>query len=72
MEARNSHFAAFIDLFTENTYMMVIMSDPTIRTFCTRPALSQGLSPILTLAHRAHSTRIDGDAAQHQEREQAL
>jgi hypothetical protein len=40
MEARNSHFAAFIDLFTENTYMMVIMSDPTIRTFCAPVPLS--------------------------------
>jgi Ras-related GTP-binding protein A/B len=35
MEARNSHFAAFIDLFTENTYMMVIMSDPTIQSTAT-------------------------------------
>jgi len=32
MEVRNSNFAAFIDLFTTNTYIMVIMSDPTIQS----------------------------------------
>jgi len=32
MEVRNSHFAAFIDLFTTNTYIMVIMSDPSIQS----------------------------------------
>ena len=31
MEVRNSNFAAFIDIFTANTYVMVIMSDQTIR-----------------------------------------
>ncbi len=31
MEVRNSCFAAFIDVFTPNTYIMVIMSDPDIR-----------------------------------------
>jgi len=31
MEVRNSMFAAYIDGFTTNTYVMVIMSDPTIR-----------------------------------------
>lgn len=30
MEVRNSNFSAFIDLFTTNTYIMVIMSDPHI------------------------------------------
>ncbi|KDR10896.1 Ras-related GTP-binding protein B [Zootermopsis nevadensis] len=30
MEVRNSNFAAFIDMFTSNTYVMVIMSDPAI------------------------------------------
>lgn len=30
MEVRNSNFAAFIDVFTTNTYVMVIMSDQTI------------------------------------------
>ena len=31
MEVRNSCFAAFIDVFTPNTYIMVIMSDSDIR-----------------------------------------
>lgn len=31
MEVRNGKFAAFIDVFTENTYIMVMMSDPSIR-----------------------------------------
>jgi len=30
MEIRNEHFTAFIDMFTTNTYVMVIMSDPKI------------------------------------------
>ena len=33
MEVRNTNFAAFIDIFTSNTYVMVIMSDPTIRKY---------------------------------------
>jgi hypothetical protein len=33
MEVRNATFAAFIDIFTSNTYVMVIMSDPTIRKY---------------------------------------
>ena len=33
MEVRNSCFAAFIDIFTPNTYVMVIMSDPSIRKY---------------------------------------
>eukprot|EP01087_Luapelamoeba_hula_P010074 TRINITY_DN2650_c0_g1_i2.p1 TRINITY_DN2650_c0_g1~~TRINITY_DN2650_c0_g1_i2.p1 ORF type:complete len:321 (+),score=52.97 TRINITY_DN2650_c0_g1_i2:44-964(+) len=35
MEVRNSNFSAFIDLFTQNTYVMVIMSDPTIQSSAT-------------------------------------
>lgn len=31
MEVRNSCFASFIDVFTPNTYVMVILSDPSIR-----------------------------------------
>ncbi|KAJ0402138.1 hypothetical protein P43SY_000453 [Pythium insidiosum] len=31
MEVRNSNFTAFIDFFTTNTYIMVIMSDPQIQ-----------------------------------------
>jgi Ras-related GTP-binding protein A/B len=35
MEVRNSMFAAYIDGFTTNTYVMVIMSDPTIPSSAT-------------------------------------
>jgi len=35
MEVRNSQFAAFIDIFTSNTYVMVIMSDPSIPSAAT-------------------------------------
>lgn len=33
MEVRNSQFAAFIDVFTPNTYVMVIISDHTLREY---------------------------------------
>lgn len=33
MEVRNSKFACFIDVFTSNTYVMVIMSDSGIRKY---------------------------------------
>jgi len=36
MEVRNTQFAAFIDVFTNNTYVMVIMSDPTIQSAATQ------------------------------------
>lgn len=35
MEVRNANFAAFIEGFTSNTYVMVIMSDPTIQSAAT-------------------------------------
>lgn len=35
MEVRNAHFAAFIDVFTPNTYIMVVMSDPGIPSAAT-------------------------------------
>ncbi|XP_067943886.1 ras-related GTP-binding protein A-like [Watersipora subatra] len=35
MEVRNGEFTAFIDLFTSNTYIMVIMSDSTISSAAT-------------------------------------
>jgi len=35
MEVRNGSFAAFIDVFTSNTYVMVIMSDPSIASAAT-------------------------------------
>ena len=36
MEVRNSNFTAFIDYFTTNTYIMVIMSDPSVQTATTQ------------------------------------
>ena len=30
MEVRNSNFASFIDVFTANTYVMVVLSDSKI------------------------------------------
>ncbi|ETE69680.1 Ras-related GTP-binding protein B [Ophiophagus hannah] len=36
MEVRNSNFADFIDIFTSNTYVMVVMSDPSIPCPATR------------------------------------
>lgn len=33
MEVRNTNFAAFIDVFTSNTYVMVVVSDPAIRKY---------------------------------------
>jgi len=35
MEVRNSNFGAFIDEFTANTYVMVIISDPQIQSAAT-------------------------------------
>nr|XP_054112910.1 ras-related GTP-binding protein A-like [Callithrix jacchus] len=35
MEVRNSNFAAFIDIFTSNAYVMVVMSDPSIPSAAT-------------------------------------
>jgi len=35
MEVRNSNFSAFIDAFTTNTYIMVIMSDQSIQSAAT-------------------------------------
>jgi len=36
MEIRNAEFAAFIDFFTSNTYVMVVTSDPTIPSAATK------------------------------------
>jgi len=35
MEVRNKNFAAFIDSFTANTYIMVVLTDPTIQSATT-------------------------------------
>jgi len=49
MEVRNSTFAAFIDVFTSNTYVMVVMSDPSIRKFHPFSPFPFMLSSILVL-----------------------
>jgi len=36
MEVENSKFTAFIDFFTTNTYIMIIMSDKTIEKAVTQ------------------------------------
>jgi len=41
MEVRNANFTAFIDVLTPNTYIMVIMSDPTIRNLSLIETTSQ-------------------------------
>jgi Ras-related GTP-binding protein A/B len=35
MQVRNSRFSAFIDAFTQNTYIMVIISNPHVKTAAT-------------------------------------
>jgi len=40
MEVKNSNFSAYIDGFTKNTYIMLIMSDPTIKTAATHVNIS--------------------------------
>jgi len=35
MQVKNKHFTAFIDLFTQNTYVMLIMSNPNIQPAAT-------------------------------------
>mmetsp|Transcript_42447 Transcript_42447/g.92284 ORF Transcript_42447/g.92284 Transcript_42447/m.92284 type:complete len:108 (+) Transcript_42447:160-483(+) len=35
MEVRNSNFSAFIDVFTTNTYVMVVTSDPAVKAAAT-------------------------------------
>ena len=52
MEVRNSQFSAFIDVFTPNTYVMVIMSDPTIRKLATPTCSPRLLVIIFTLQHQ--------------------
>ena len=36
MEVRNSHFSAFVDMFTGNTYIMIIMSGSVVPTTLTQ------------------------------------
>jgi len=36
MEVRNSQFTAFVDVFTPNTFVMVVMSDESIESAATK------------------------------------
>lgn len=49
MEVRNSNFAAFIDIFTSNTYVMVVMSDPSIRKLNDKLVLFAGTKSQMSL-----------------------
>lgn len=40
MEVRNSQFAAYIDVFTPNTYVLVVTSDSSLRKFTVRSGIS--------------------------------
>ena len=81
MEVRNAHFTAFIDVLTANTYVMVIMSDPTIRTLASsdvpRPRRADRRSSLQVVGSGGNRgarggggggarCRIGGDADQHQ------
>lgn len=70
MVVRNAAFTAFIDYFTTNTYVMVIVSNPGIRA-SRAPALAQaGVRP--ADAPRAPCCRCGGNAAEHRRRALAL
>lgn len=69
MEVKNSQFAAFIDVFTPNTYIMVIMSDSTIREFplshlslsqLTRISLASATTLINIRNARKHFEKLEG------------
>ncbi|KAF9184514.1 hypothetical protein BGZ50_003614 [Haplosporangium sp. Z 11] len=51
MEVRHSNFAGFIDYLTGNTYVMVIMSDPTIQSAATLMNISSA---------RKHFEKLEG------------
>jgi len=54
MEARNSNYSAFIDVFTTNTYVMVIVSDPSIQAAATQINIDRARSHFESLiAHNA-------------------
>jgi Ras-related GTP-binding protein A/B len=54
MEVRNENFAAYIDYFTTNTYVMVIMSDASIPSAATLLNIHNA---------RKHFERLEGVAA---------
>ena len=60
MEVKNSHFAAFIDVFTPNTYVMVITSDSTIRmlNFRFTLLLNQRLEKLMSVFSTASAATL--------------
>uniref|UniRef100_T1J570 Ras-related GTP-binding protein A n=1 Tax=Strigamia maritima TaxID=126957 RepID=T1J570_STRMM len=59
MEVRNSEFAAYIDVFTPNTYVMVIMSDPVITSAATRLNIRNARKHFEKLERSNQSTTIN-------------
>lgn len=57
MEVRNSSFAAFIDVFTTNTYIMVIMSDHSIPSAATLINIRNARKYFEKLEQVDHSSR---------------
>lgn len=55
MEVRNANFAAFIDIFTTNTYVMVITSDPTLPAAATLVNIQNA---------RKHFEKLEGTSLQ--------
>ena len=65
MEVRNENFAAYIDYFTTNTYVMVIMADATIRTLLDRdpmgvPRIHSGVGSTHSAGTCAHACVCGG------------
>lgn len=54
MEIRGSNFTAFIDVLTNNTYVMIVMSDPNIR----KPKLLLSSLSLLIILYRISSHSI--------------
>ncbi len=50
MTVGNSSFTAFVDNFTSNTYVMVIMSDPLVRTCLARETFRCGAGTVIASA----------------------
>lgn len=51
MEVGNSSFKAFIDLFTSNTYIMAILSDPRIHTAALQVNIKAGRQQFEAFIH---------------------
>ena len=51
MEVRNSHFAAFIDVFTSNTYVMVVTSDSALRKTINFPPFMMKVKAVMMVLY---------------------